>query len=310
MSEKLHEMLAYVLENDGGISKGKARSLASYFGSLQDFFSVKKEELENLKGVKGKRTIRLSEEEIKRVIGARIYLSPEASLKENLVEAMCRQFTNRQLTMMRSLTLSGMIPNPLLIRALNLKTPQEVVKLNVYMFVTRSIVTSFGFFVEKLLLSSSDSSERASEGWDLLKTNGEDKHWIQVKSGPNDMDKDQIVYWAEKIQEKIDGGDKAYIGITYGKSTLSTVTLGLIKQLLPDWKMKTLIGRELWDFISDDSEYHEKIFMTLRKAAKQVLKTQSIGEEIEKKVEEVEKEFIDKYGDGEEGISKYIEAIV
>jgi len=169
-----------------------------------------------------------------------------------------------------------------------------------------------GFFVEKLLLSSSDTVEKAprGSGWDLIKQDSKGRrHWIQVKSGPNDMDKDQIVYWSGKIAEKTDEGDPAYIGITYGKRTLETVTLGLMKQLLPDWELKTLIGRELWDFISDDPQYHAKLFDTLRKSAQTVLSRNSICNEIEECVERVLKEFEDKYGQGEDGVSRYLSDI-
>jgi len=123
------------------------------------------------------------------------------------------------------------------------------------------------------------------------------------------MDKDQIVYWSEKIAEKVNEGDKAYIGMTYGKRTNETVTLGLMKQLLPDWEMKTLVGRELWDFVSDDPTYHTRLFDTLRRSAQQVLQQRSICEEIDNCVERIIGEFTSTYGTGEEGVLKYIESI-
>ncbi|BBD63722.1 hypothetical protein NIES4072_26220 [Nostoc commune NIES-4072] len=52
------------------------------------------------------------------------------------------------------------------------------------MAATRSIVTSMGFFIEDLLLTSSDTVEKApnKSGWDLVKTtsNGE-KFWLQIR---------------------------------------------------------------------------------------------------------------------------------
>lgn len=313
MTEKLHEMLAFVLKNDVGLTDGKARSLASYFSSVSEFLSVTKESLANVKGIGGRRTITLTEDEISRIIQIRDlgYLDANTSVSQNFLGVISRAFTKRQEEMINSLDLSRLSPNPLLIKALNIHTPEELVKVNVYMVVTRSIVTSMGFFVEHLLLASSDSIEKGprGSGWDLVKKKGRDTHWIQVKSGPNDMDKDQIVYWSEKIAEKISEGDKAYIGMTYGKKTNETVTLGLMKQLLPDWEMKTLVGRELWDFVSDDPAYHAKLFDTLRRSAQQVLQQQSICEEIENCVDRIIGEFRSAYGDGEEGVLKYIESI-
>jgi len=313
MTEKLHEMLAFVLENDAGLTKGKARSLASYFSDVGEFLSVTKESLANVKGIGGRRTINLTEEENSRVIGIRDLgcLDADASVSENFLGAISRAFTKRQMVMIMGLNLANLSPNPLLIKALNIHTPEELVKVNVYMVVTRSIVTSMGFFVEHLLLASSDSIEKGprGSGWDLVKEKDGNTHWIQVKSGPNDMDKDQIVYWSEKIAEKINQGDKAYIGMTYGKRTNETVTLGLMKQLLPDWEMKTLVGRELWDFVSDDLTYHNKLFDTLRKSAQQVLQQNSICEEIEKCIERIRQEFVSAYGSGEVGVLRYISSI-
>jgi len=313
VTEELHEMLAFVLKHDVGLTQGKARSLASYFTDISEFLNITEEALANIKGVGGKLTINLSEEEIKKIMAIKElgYLDNGISVSENFLGAISRAFTKRQMEMIGSLNLAKLSPNPLLVKALNIHTPEELIKVNVYMVVTRSIVTSMGFFVEQLLLASSDSVRKAPKGsgWDLIKTKGSGMHWVQVKSGPNDMDKDQIVFWAEKIAAKVAEGDKAYIGITYGKRTNETVTIGLMKQLLPEWEMKTLIGVELWDFISDDPIYHTRLFDTLRKSAQQVLGQCSICEEIEKCIERITSEFIGTYGGGEEGVSKYINNI-
>lgn len=313
MTEKLHEMLAFVLKNDVGLTGGKARSLAAYFSDVGEFLSVTEESLANVKGISGRRTINLTEQEISRIIEIRAlsYLDAGASIPQNFLGAISRAFTKRQMEMINSLDLSKLSPNPLLVKALNIHTPEELVKVNVYMVVTRSIVTSMGFFVEHLLLASADSIEKGprGSGWDLVKKKDGDIHWIQVKSGPNDMDKDQIVYWSEKIAEKISEGDRAYIGITYGKRTNETVTFGLMKQLLPDWEMKTLVGRELWDFVSEDPAYHAKLFDTLRRSAQQVLQERSICEEIDKCIERTIGEFTSAYGAGEAGVLRYIESI-
>jgi len=69
-----------------------------------------------------------------------------------------------------------------------------------------------------------------AQGWDLVKTEAEENlTWLQIKSGPNTMDKDQIEFWLQKIQEKIQEGDRAFLGFTYGKRTNNTVTLALLQ---------------------------------------------------------------------------------
>lgn len=311
MSEKLHEMLAFALEKEVGFSKSKARSLASYFASLEEFINIEETNLLNIRSLSGQRTLRLTADEIERLMAYKALgnLSPQLTIAENFLGCISRNFTRKQIAMLESLTLDNLNPNPFLIRALNLETPEDVVRLNVYMASTRSIVTSMGFFIQEILLSSSDTVENApkNSGWDLIKINSSgERSWLQIKSGPNNMDKDQIVYWAAKIQEKIDAGDKAYIGMTYGKRSNKTVTIGLLKQLLPDWEMKTLIGRELWDFLSEDSDYSSQLFEILRTSAAKVLQQHSISDAIEACVQKISHEFIKRYGRDSQGVYNYI----
>lgn len=312
MSEQLHELLAFVLEKEVGLPASKSRSFASHFAELEEFFNLQAETLRNgISSISGKRALRFTPDEIERILEfiSSGKLSLELTIAENFLASICRDFTGRQLVMVENLTLGKIHPNPFLIRALNLNTPEEVVRLNVYMTATRSIVTSMGFFIQKLLISCSESAESppGKSGWDAIKTTSDgEKCWIQVKSGPNDMDKDQIVYWAAKIEEKIQEGDRAYIGIAYGKRTNKTVTLGLLKQILPNSETITLIGRELWDFVSEDTSYTVNLFEVLRQSASQVLAQSSIDEAIERCSDRIIAEFIGKYGEGSQGVFNYI----
>lgn len=311
----LHEMLAFLLEKDAGLTKSKARTLASYFDDLKTFVEVSRVDLLNLRGIRGRIIVRLSSEEIEKILKVANsgYIDLNKGISLNYLSAISRAFTKRQLDMINSLSLDKLSPNPFLIHTLNLKTPEELIRINVFMVTTRSIVTSMGFFVENLLQASSSSVEkvpRPTGGWDLIKTDKSgNKHWIQVKSGPNDMDKDQIVTWTQKIKEKITEGDKAYIGITYGKKSNQTITFNLMRQWLPKWEMRTLVGKELWDFVSDDPNYHSKLFKILTESAYQILKNKSIYNEIDLCCERLVKIFISKYGNSTEGVLRYIDEI-
>ncbi|WP_445176780.1 PmeII family type II restriction endonuclease [Microcoleus sp.] len=312
MSEQLHELLAFVLEKEVGLRASKSRSFASHFAELEEFLNLQAQTLRNgISSISGKTALRFTCDEIERILVfiSSDKLSLQLTIAENFLASICRDFTGRQLAMVENMTLGKIHPNPFLIRALNLNTPEEVVRLNVYMTAIRSIVTSMGFFIQKLLISCSESAESPPEesGWDAIKTTTDgEKCWIQVKSGPNDMDKDPIVYWAAKIEEKIQEGDRAYIGIAYGKRTNKTVTLGLLKQILPNSEMITLIGRELWDFVSEDTRYTVNLFEVLRQSASQVLAQSSIDEAIERCSDRLIAEFIGKYGEGSQGVFNYI----
>jgi hypothetical protein len=180
------------------------------------------------------------------------------------------------------------------------------------MNTSRSIVTSMGFYLEQLVWASSDDIEKAprDSNWDFKMTRGRRNHWLQIKSGPNDMDKDQISHWAKRIEEKISAGDEAYLGFTYGKKSAVSVTLGLLKQYLPDWEMRVMVGKELWQFVSGDPQHHTRLCNILRQAALTVLHKSSIVSELNNAVKRITTEFETKYGRGEEAVGKFIHEIL
>ena len=310
--EKFHELLSNALEWECGFTKRRSAILAAQFANLNEFLNFRFDESTVFKSVGGKKLISLNRDQntaIEKMRQSKI-LKTQKTVADNYLTITTRRFVKTQIKMLEELTLDELSPNPFLIQCLNLRTPEEVVGLNVYMFATRSIVTSMGFFVEKLLLASSDDAHECEKPWDILKKgpNGK-RHWIQIKSGPNDMDADQIRHWTQLISKKIKAGDRAYIGITYGKRASKSVTMGLFKTYLPDWKKRTLIGRELWDFISGDKTYHERIFPILADSASQVLGTESISTRIDQCIARITKEFSAKYKPKTAAIAKYIRDI-
>ncbi len=127
--------------------------------------------------------------------------------------------------MLGDISLEDLNSNPLLCAALKLRTPYELIKYNVYALATRSIVTSMGYLVQNLLLYSSADvydgkgyNEGKNVKWDLVVERLDDvRSYIEVKSGPNDLDKGQVKSYRKEIQAVEKLGHKGYIGITYGK---------------------------------------------------------------------------------------------
>ena len=307
-------MLASALQWEAGFSAKRATSVASQFENLDDFISIEAQEITNFRRLTGRRMRALTEEQIQgvRQLQESGLLSGEKTLEENLVTLQARHFARKQIRMIESLKLEDLLPNPFLIQALNLKTPIQVVELNVYMRVTRSIVTSMGSFIEHLVIASSPTAKGVtSRTWDVCKNmEGDRRAWIQVKSGPNDMDKDQVKHWTPLIQEKVAAGDEAYVGIAYGKRETPSVTRAILKMYLPDWEKRTLIGRELWDFVSEDQKFLEKLFPALGNAAAQVLGTASSEEKIKACIERLTEEFCQKFGNEEDAVNKYLAYIL
>jgi hypothetical protein len=307
MSERETELISRALRDSDTFSRAAADKISAYFDNLKDFFSATETDLRNLKNIKGKPL--LSSEDVSKIIEvkAKGLISPERSFADNYIGLISRDFTSRQIKNLQGLSLDSFNTNPFLIPSLNLSTPEDVVRFNVYNAATRSIVTSFGNAVEYLLRGTSEELRRGSDGWDIVRDNQNGhKEWFQIKSGNNDMDADQIRYWTKKITEVEGRGDRGYIGMAYGKKDDKTVTMGLLKQYMPDWEAKTVIGRDLWDRLSRRPTMHIQVIEILRKSAMDVLNGKDMLSELEVCVSRIREEFIGKYGDGEEGVKKYV----
>ena len=84
----------------------------------------------------------------------------------------------------------------------------------------------------------------------------------------------------------------------------------MLKKYLPDWELHSLIGKELWDFLSDDPTFHNKLLRILQSSAEKILSNNTIIDHIEGCVTRVtNKELLQRYGDGAQGVNSYLEDI-
>ena len=82
-----------------------------------------------------------------------------------------------------------------------------------------------------------------------------------------------------------------------------------MRTYLPDMEVRTLIGRELWDFLSGDATFHERLFDNLRLSAARILGAHSMEEKIRTRIDRVHEEFRERFGDGEAGLEVLISSI-
>lgn len=271
---------------------------------MQSFKDASQDDIFNIQFVGGESSFALNTNERNRIISLQrasildINLSPS----QNLIKIIATDFLNTQIQSVQQLTMQSLNCNPILVTALKLDTSEKLLRYSVYQSASRSIVTSFGYFVQKLLLYSGENIYDAKDEpsfhgtkWDLVKRLEDVKSWIEVKSGPNDLNKTQILSYQSAIQQVEASGAKAYIGETYGTRAMETITHNLYKQYLNNWEQRTLIGRELWDFVSDDPDYHSKLISLLRDVANTVLNERSVIEHIEMKIETLVTEFNQLY---------------
>lgn len=285
-------------------SKKKLEIIGSHFSSLQEFKQAPLEKPDCFAMGNG---IKLTSKEITAIKELQNEVNIDWSIEENFIQLSTKEFIAKQLKMIENLTIETLNANPLLCYALKFDNTKDFIKYYTYQAVSRSIVTSMGYFVQNLLLYSNEyiyEGKNYNVGkktkFDLVidkneKNKDEKKIFFEIKSGFNDLDKGQILHYKEEISNVVKEGNEAYIGITYSKKDAKTVTSNLLKTNFKEWRKNFLVGKELWKYISDKDDYHLTLSENIRNAAKSVLHDTGIVSKIEEKIEELVRDFNSRY---------------
>ena len=287
----------------------KLSIIGQNYATIEAFKKATIDEFNSFKTIEGLPCFKkLTEKECEIIKTLQDLLQEGISIEENFIRLLTCNFIQKQLDMLNSMTIEGLNANPILCYALKLDNENDFIKYYAYSAISRSIVTSLGFLVQDLLLYSNefiyagkDYSAGQKTKWDIvLDKLGEVKSYFEIKSGPNDMDAAQIKHYDEEIKLVEDAGDKAFIGITYGKKDVKTVTTGLLETYVEDWRNKVLIGSELWDYISGNDNYHNILIEQIKSVAASCLSSGSIVPQIERRISELVCAFKRKYASIEE----------
>lgn len=287
------------------VFKQKIDFIAYHFASINDFLRAKRADFDNICFVGGQKSVYLTDKEHEKIEAFQQSGLLEANLnvQQNFVKVLTTEFINRQIAMIENLSLEKLNINPILAGALNLNNEQDLIRYYVYQASSRSMVTSVGFLVQNLLLYASEHVHEgkndplgAQTKWDLVVDKiSQVKAYLEIKSGTNDMNKAQVHHYKDEIDLIETEGYAAFIGETYGKREDKTVTHGLLKQYLPNWESRTLIGKELWTFITDDEEYHHKLIAMLLKSSSQILENRTFIDKIEGRITPIVEQFRNKH---------------
>jgi len=286
----IDELVIEICSQVSGVGKATSGAIAADFESdLQAFLNADATRISKIQRSNGKPLI--TGDTLTNLIETKSQIPKGLSIQSTWVFYLGREFLKTQIQMVSNLNFHDFDINPLLAKALNLDTPRKVVAFNVYQTITRSIVTSWGYTVQRLAKSVGscvDNDYKGSTGtnFDVVKKLSECDYYIQIKSGPNDMNVGMVTSLNREIAEleRNKPGSKAILGMTYGtRSRISGQILGNLSGG-PD-KMK--IGRELWDFLSEKEGFHKDLFNLLDDASKGLLNNSFI-ELIEAKINELE----------------------
>jgi len=277
-----------------GVGGTTAGAVAEYFSSLSDFLGSGRRELKKI--VNAKKNSILSDDRIDLTMSVKSEIVKGTSIPETWVFFLAKSFIRSQVKMLAEMEFTDLDINPLLAKALDLRDPKDIIRFNMYQSVTRSIVTSWGSTVEKMLKYSGCESEKIKVGIkgrepDIVKKIGEKTYCFQVKSGPNTMNVDMVESLNKVIEELEKKGCIGMLGMTYGKrSKISQQILGNLNNAVAITK----IGRELWDFIAECTDYHKKLIKIIESATRQELK-KSFIDIIEAKIDTFSTEWKTRY---------------
>lgn len=231
--------------------------------------------------------------------------------REARVLARVREFVLRARELIDSITVRDLIDegglNPYMARALGMKTVEEVVEFFIYRRVERSLGTSFGAVLEDMLrillggVRGKDLKHKYGDWvgwWDIVL---EDRRVVaSVKSGPADMDKDQVMYFAQRAKEAIERGWTPFLLFAYGKKVFPVVEQYLRRSGL-DPEKHLRVGKEIFrEFLGNES-YYERLLEILGEAGRGA---GDIMDLIEEKAKRLANEIKKTYGEDLEKVLK------
>lgn len=277
-----------------GIGPSKAGAIAEEFDSYDEFRKATEKDFREIKTRKENRI--LNDEQVKEVIAAKGIIPEGLGVRETWLFKLSYDFIHSQVEMLLNLDLDNIDINPLLMEALDLDEPKEILSFTVYQTVTRSVVTAWGTCVEKMVkyvgCEDNDSKIKALKGknFDLKKCLGKDEYYVQIKSGPNTMNVGMVESLNETIA-KLPAGKKAFLGMTYGtRDRISVQIMGNLKD--PDTQTK--VGRELWDFVAEEKGYYKKVIDVVSDSTKGIL-SESFIDMMHKRIDTLVQQWKKKY---------------
>ncbi len=276
IDDDVDEFIAYVCRKVEGIGKAIAGAISADFNSdLVEFLEADLVRFQAIRRSNNKPY--LTDDAINRIIDVREPFLGFDDVRHAWSFLIGQEFLVAVVKRLDELHLDHLEINPFLAIALELNSPEQVLRFNLYQSVTRSVVTSWGTVVEALLVHSGAEKIRIFGGGrsgrrpDIKKERDGTEYHLQIKSGPNTMNVDMVGSFGEVIQDyQTNQPDvKILLGMTYGTREMISQQ---ISRGVPDFAAATLIGRELWEFVSEESDYHLKVFELLDKASAGVLK--------------------------------------
>jgi hypothetical protein len=294
-------IIIYLCQKVEGIGEKTAIRIAGYMEDFANFYE-NTDRLSKFKTDKGKPVLTSNQiTKIKNIL-KEYTLDKNKSINELWISTLIRDFVKNCIKELQNTTLENLLINPFLVKAFGFDDHKEVVTFYFYQKITRSIVTSWGFTVEGLLLCSGAVKSEIT-GFDMKVPRDNKAYHFQIKSSPNTMSIEQVRQLNTHIQNiKNKLNNIPMLGMTYG--TRSQIN-SQIQSTLIGYPQSTMIGRELWDFIASEDGYCQKMLNWIDEIMN--LEPTKFSEELEKKKRLLISDWEDKFGTGRSSIEKVLE---
>ena len=295
--EYTHEgLIKYICEKAEGIGDKTADRIAGFIEDIPNFYQ-NTHLLSNFISSKGRRFVKDNKIiEIKKLIKAYI-INPEDEIKNIWISVLIKDFVKNSIRELRNTSLEKLLINPFLVKAFGFDDHKEVVSFYFYQKITRSVVTSWGFTVEGLLLCSG-AEKTNMPGFDLKVERKNRTYQLQIKSSPNTMSIEQVRQLnthIKNIKDKIN--NIPILGMTYG--TREQIN-SQIQSTLIGYPKSAIIGKELWDFIANKTGFCVKLIDLIDDITRS--SHFKFSEELEAKKLLLIKEWENKFGKGKESV--------
>jgi hypothetical protein len=177
-----HNLISEICRRVKGVGESTGQHIASYLDTAEQFMECTADDLLSISNKKGKAILKPGQAE--RIIELRGHYLPAGvyDVRQLWVTYLVRDFVERAIKEIQETDFDKLLINPFLIRAFNFTDHKEVIAFCFYQKVTRSIVTSWGFTVERMLLVSGGMAVK--KGFDLLLRRGDTDYYLQIKAVP------------------------------------------------------------------------------------------------------------------------------
>ena len=161
-------------------------------------------------------------------------------------------------------------------------------------------------YVQSILQrSGAQEITEKNSGFDIQKVYEDIVYYLQIKSSPNSMNVDMIRHFNTRVANLQKKGEKykALLGLAFGtKEEVGRQITNYVD--LP--QSHVLVGKELWDFVSEETNFHCKVLNAIVEVAAEGSLPKNFSEMVEDKFEKLLDEWVNEYGEGQDSVDKIV----